>query len=218
MLTKLKINEIQTDVSAFLSMLGKLVVIDEQSLTYANDIQNKLRLKLKFIDEEVKDALDAAKKSYQAAKSSLDETKILIDKIKFPIQTRMNDLVEEIRRYNMNEREKERLRIILEKENEKLKIAQEAESKGDTQGRDIMLDKASEVAEKVVQTGPKLDQRIFGEKWEAIIVNPLEFYKAVGEGKVPLDFASPNMTKLNDRANKEKDKINIPGVQAVRVR
>lgn len=41
--------------------------------------------------------------------------------------------------------------------------------------------------------------------------------KAIGEGKVPANYVSPNMTALNQRARADRQALSIPGVRAVPV-
>lgn len=54
------------------------------------------------------------------------------------------------------------------------------------------------------------------ETWHAEVTDILALCKAISEGKVSSDLITPNMYKLNIEARLKKDKLTIPGVQAIK--
>lgn len=50
--------------------------------------------------------------------------------------------------------------------------------------------------------------------WRARVTDLKKLCAAIGKGLAPTTFVEPNMTTLNQRANADKDCMNIPGVQS----
>lgn len=52
------------------------------------------------------------------------------------------------------------------------------------------------------------------ENWKARVVDLKKLCKAIGAGKVPVEYVEPNMTALNARAKADKSTLDLPGVEA----
>jgi hypothetical protein len=52
------------------------------------------------------------------------------------------------------------------------------------------------------------------ENWGAVVTDLKALAKAVGAGKVPVDYILPNQSALNARAKADKSTMNVPGVVA----
>lgn len=55
------------------------------------------------------------------------------------------------------------------------------------------------------------------QTFQAEVFDVKALCRAIGEGKVPANYVSPNMTALNQRARADRQALNIPGVKAVPV-
>jgi hypothetical protein len=52
------------------------------------------------------------------------------------------------------------------------------------------------------------------ENWVCEVIDLKKLAKAVGAGKVPVDYILPNMTALNARAKADKSTMDVPGCKA----
>ncbi|HEQ71944.1 MAG TPA: hypothetical protein ENN69_05600 [Spirochaetia bacterium] len=115
--------------------------------------------------------------------------------------------------------EEERARVAAEQrrldEEARKKAIREAEKEGDTRAaKAIETGRVSVVSEKAPEPVAKSDGVSFREIWSAEVVDLKELAKAVGSGKVPVEYISPNMPTLNSVMRSTKGQINIPGVAA----
>lgn len=70
------------------------------------------------------------------------------------------------------------------------------------------------VAEPVEPTYQKAQGVSRRENWKARVTDLKKLCKAIGAGKVPVEYVEPNMTALNARAKADKSTLDLPGVEA----
>jgi hypothetical protein len=129
----------------------------------------------------------------------------------------------EIARWDIEQRriEAERQRKAQEEaervaKEEQLKAAIAAEQAGASKEEveDIFDAPVAVVAAPVQSSYQKASGLSVRSNWQARVVDLKALCKAVGAGKVPIEYVQVNMTALNSRARADKSTMSIPGVVA----
>lgn len=100
----------------------------------------------------------------------------------------------------------------------KLELAEEAEKGGDQQRAETILDTKIEVPPMNSAPVAKAQGISYTVRWAAQITDLRALVEAVAAHKVPIETLVPNMIFLNQQARSFKDKLSIPGIQAVSAR
>lgn len=105
-------------------------------------------------------------------------------------------------------------------EEAKLKVALEAEARGDGQGADRILEAPTPPAPIIVPAAiipppVKTEGMSFRSNYKAEIVDLFALVKAVAAGQAPLAYVQGNLTALSQAAKALKDELRVPGVRVV---
>lgn len=216
---EMQISEIKRESNAMLERARELSLNIKDDITYEEACA--FRILLNKAKRERKDKLEPIRAS---AYATYKKTLALIDEILSPFETGIEILDMPIVNYqDERERQKlieeERLRKIAKNNAEaaQLEAAIQAESAGDDERAEAILNQEPIITRPNVQSVPKVENIAYRVTWSASpIVNMRLLVKAIHEGKAQIELVSPNMQALNGLARALKDKMNIPGVSVVR--
>jgi hypothetical protein len=98
-------------------------------------------------------------------------------------------------------------------EESRLNAAIDAESDGQKEVAEEILNTPQPIAPSAIPQAPKVDGIHGREVWKARVVNLRELIKGVIDGKVPITAIEADMTVIGQAARSHKGELNWPGVQ-----
>jgi len=203
------VQEVDAAIVKFLSAAGIPDIKTADDVLKAEEIRKAVRMQLALIDAKLDPFREAAYKAYQGWLG-------LIKAQRGKLEALDAALVKNVRAWKAQE-ERKAVEERKRREDERLAAAAELEEKGDVEAANAVLEVATKEPEKIEST-VKLDMRTFGDKWHAEVVNERAFYRWVLDIAPPdaIELIMPNMPTLNRLAREQKDKLSIPGVEAVK--
>lgn len=199
-------------VQTFVKQVPKPVIIKADQVAFVMANQKRADEGIKYINGLFKECRDAAEESKRKAEASRKALVTLIEKITQPLVDYRESCIIAIRAWNLSE--EKRLREIAAKEKADADAkAAELEKKGDVRGAEMVRDFAP-VPETVKYVPPvKQDQRIYGKKYKARVVNLYALCNAIAERVVLADAVTANQVWLNKEAENHKGQNPPPGVE-----
>lgn len=226
-------NDIETvkmEVMPIPEQAKMIVVLDQKSLSMANDLFNAIKGLRKKIGETMDPVIQAAHNSHKVAlakKAELEAPLIVAEKY---LNVQVTAYHQEIERIRAEEAEKARQAAIKEEmerrrqeEEARIQAAAELEAAGATEEAEAIMQEAIEQKEAPVEVyvpppiTPRAELNGASVKtyWSAEVTDLKALCKAVAEGKASIAFIEPNMVALNKQAQSLKKELSIPGVRAV---
>ena len=206
------VQTLKAETKEFQVKIDDLIISDQQSYDYANDLLKEAKKKIKIITDKLE---PKKKKAYAAYKEWVD----LINELTSPLKKIEKTIKNKIGTY-LYEQEKKRREAIekarRKEEEKRIRDAEVLSEQGLTDKADELMDKkvrvqTSKIAPKMEKGGTHVV-----EKWHAEATDKMALIKAVAEGKADPDCLEPNMSHLNKKAVEFKDAMSIPGVKAVK--
>lgn len=204
--------EASTAVMSFIQQVGQIVIQNTDDLIRINENQERARKGMKFIDNLFANALTKAQSAKAAAEASRKALTDLIEEVKKPLTQYQIEAVVKIKAYNKAEEDR-KTEIALVKEKERLEAAAKLEQAGDKVGAELIIDLGKGEIEDAKKPDIKLDQRIFGKKYKARVVDMVLLCGAIADRKVMPFAVIANQTWLNDQAKLNKGQNSPPGVE-----
>lgn len=215
---KNEIIKIQETALTWPEKAAQIVVKDEGSYVSAAETLKEIARTEKLIVDHHKPIKQAAKNAHTIAVAAekkflepLNEAKIIIRGELITWTTEQERIRKEAERKLQEEARKK-------EEEERLAAAAKAENEGRSEAEvDLILDTPEPVAPVTVsESYAKVAGVSTRETWKAEVIDMRLLCQAIVEGKVPIEFISPNMPLLNSMARKSKADLEIPGVKAIK--
>lgn len=204
------VREIDESVADFLRQVGLPEVKNEADVTKAEEIRKEVKVKIDHIEKTLGPYREAAYKSHKGWTALIRASREKLEHLN-------TVLVARVRAWKLEEeRQREAERKALE--DKRLEEAAALEERGQDTAAKLAVQTAEVESERLVRPNVKLDKRIYGEKWEGQLTSKVELCKAIGKGEASPDLVDVNQAELNRVARAVKEKLDIPGIKAVRVR
>jgi len=204
--------EASTAVVSFIQQAGQIVIQNTDDLIRIKENQERARKGMKYIDSLFANALTKAQSAKAAAEASRKALTDLIDEVKRPLAQYQDEAVAKIKAYIKAEEDR-RTEIALVKEKERLEAAAKLEKAGDKTGADLIVDLGRGEIEAAKVPEVKLDQRIFGKRYKARVVDMIVLCGAIADRKVMPFAVIANQTWLNDQSKLNQGQNPPPGVE-----
>jgi hypothetical protein len=180
-------------------------VIDNLSMTAADDLIKSMRLVRKEIGLAFDPIIAKAHSAHKEAKAQKDRAEL-------PLIQAEEFLKPQIKKYladqeAIRQAEEGRLRLEAQKAEEERRITEAAqlEAEGHKEEAEAILDTPAPIVMPTVEkTTPKADMRIYGKKWT---------YRIINEDLIPREFLSPNPVIIGARVRSLKGKCKIDGIE-----
>jgi hypothetical protein len=209
--------ELQSQALTVVQRAKAIVVFDQASYDAAADLLTGTIKPLRARWLEYWNPLrDAAYKSYKGILDKFNEA----DK---PLELAERQVKAEIARWDLEQeriRQEEQRKAQMEAERvdreRRLAEAVEAEQAGapEEMVSSILNTQPVVVAPVVEPTYQKASGIARRDNWKCKVENLKELCKAIGAGKVPVEYVLPNESALNARARADKSTMNLPGCKA----
>jgi hypothetical protein len=168
------------------------------------------------LDEMIKTAFDRLDKPRAAAYAAYKSTLELRDSVVDPLKEARKHHVDKVKRYTAEQEAKRQAeqRVAEEKarkeaEEEQLADAEAAEAAGDNEEAERIMDEPTIAVPVVVANiTPKVDGRIYREKWG---------WKITDRTKIPPTFWKLNEPLINSTVRSGKGDTDIPGIEVYKV-
>jgi|SRR3990170_2356138 len=212
-------------------------VIDQPTLTKANDFFLIIRQMRKRIGDVFDPIIEAAKEAKRKADAARAEAVRQKEKIEEPLlraEAFLNGQITDYKREQDRKREEEQERLRQEaikaemerrkkEEEDRLAQAAELEAAGATKEAEALIAETIEENQKPVEVyiPPTATEKVelkgmaMVTNWHAEVTDLKALCLAVGQGRCPIAYVEANMPTLNILAVRLKKEFNIPGVKAV---
>jgi len=202
---KAALDSIEAAVTVFVSDHQTIVISNDEELKSARGLWEECKAHIKQVDLDS----DPIRKPLREALDALYER---IRMAKEPLEMLKKKLESTMKGYQQ-EQETKRLKAAQDLQDKRLAEAAALEREGKTEEAETVITRAAETV-PAPAAGPKLDQRTFGKKWFARVVDASKFYGALAEVANFRGYASIEIAKLNQLARTVKGKdLGIPGVE-----
>jgi len=212
------------NVLSMAKSLESLQVVDSQTLSVANTWAVDLRTVEKKIDEYwdplIEKAKEAKKKAEESRKGLSDEKERMkegIQKARKMVEGKIAEYIRVEEEKRKVEAEKARKEAQKQEDDMRLDLAVEAESSGNEQLADSILEGSAHVPTTAVAP-PSVKEELHGintfEHWYAEIINEHQVVQAWLDGKTPITVVTVNLGELSKFAKLQKERFDVPGAIA----
>ena len=232
-----QIEQVKNEVMPISDQALVIRVIDQPTLTKANDfflVIRQMRKKIGDVFDPIIEAAKEAKKKADNARAIAIREKEKIEEPLLRAEAFLNGQIVEYKREQDRKRQEEEEILRQEaiknemerrkkEEEDRLAQAAELEKVGAQEEAGMLLaDTIEEIAKPIEVYIPppetpkvELEGATVKTFWKAEVIDLRALVKAILEGKAPLNAVEANMTMLNGMARSLKKEMNIPGVKAV---
>lgn len=154
--------------------------------------------------------------AYQAVLSKFNEGDKPAEQAERQVKSAIRQWDDEQERIRQAEQRKAQEEAEHQEREERLAAAVVAEQSGAAkeQVNAILEAPVAVVAAPVQPTYAKASGVSGRDNWKCVVTNLKDLCKAIGAGKVPVNYVEPNDSVLNARARADQDTMNIPGCMA----
>jgi hypothetical protein len=159
---------------------------------------------------------DSAYKAYTSILDKINERDKPAEAVERMLKSKIGQWDIEQERIRQEQQRKAQEEFERQQAEERLAEAVMAEQAGvpQEQVEAILTAPVTVVAPVIAPTYEKASGISRRENWKARVVDMKALCKAIGAGKVPVEYVCANDSALNARAKADKQTLNIPGVQA----
>ena len=209
--------EVQNKVLQLRDKAEAIAIDSSESYIHAGELLKMAKQRQKSVEEHFgppkQAAYDAYKKVSELYNKAADPLKAIERVLKPRIaayKIKMDQVADEARRKAQEE-------ALKAAEEERLAQARHLELQGKKEAATAILDVPVVVPQVHVEAAPKLDGISTRQNWSAEVTDLKALCKAIGSGKVEIEYVEPNFKVLNSRAKSLKSNAfnKIPGVEAV---
>jgi hypothetical protein len=197
---------------------AQITVVDNATMLQADNVRSDIKAMIKKVDEKFKPIAD---KAFQAHRGITG----LWKEIKAPLEAADQYLVEQVKRFQREERDKveaeqRRLQEIARKEAEEKALADAiaAEQEGNHEEAQAIIEEKPYVPPIILKpTTPKVDQRVYGTVWKARVTSKALLIKFISDNPHFIHLVDVNQSEINGMAKSQKSALRLPGVESYEV-
>lgn len=207
-----KETEASTAVSTFVQQVGAIIVRTVEDVERINGNIELAKQGIKFIDDLFSESRTAVEESKRKVEASRKALVTLIEKLQYPYMRYKEQGVLKIKEF-LRAEEDRKTEIARAKEKERFEAAKKLEQAGDKAGAELIIDLGKGEIEDAKKPAVTLDQRTFGKKWKAEVLDIISLCGAVADRQIESFAVEGNIRWLNDFAKLNHDRVKVTGVR-----
>lgn len=207
--------QLRTELATVEKAMG-LKVVDQSTYDHATNTLIEIKSWRKRWADYWAPKKDSAHKTWKMLCSAFNDGDAPAERAELAIKRELLRFDNEQRRLQEERQREAQRKAEADEEARRAQAAFEMEEAGidDAEIAEVVYAPITAVAAPVEPTYQKAQGVSRRENWKARVVDLKKLCKAIGAGKVPMDYVEPNMTALNARAKADKSTLDLPGVEA----